>query len=344
MKIYHFTLIFLIFFLATVIKTDVSIGRLKDIENEKEEMTRALSSATSDAINYLSRTGSYGAGSINKEEVLSTFFTSLYSSLGIISDVSAQDEIEIYIPVILLCDVDGYYVYYYDEYIASDGNTYIERVWTEKMPYSHEDEYFVYRLTLTDIVHVYDRDNILGLDRPVIESERKEFAKNPIYEDFRRNYSDCILLDDEDYSLIRKGAIINRMEEVMAYYTSRHNHIAKEQGITYSFSFPTGNQENWAEYIDDVNILVVFQGYPYGPDRNYTYNKVASAGANLIKKPRYYVEERSWYFLAHRQGCEKIREGTTLLEETFDSIEACAELGAYCCECIEHGARVPELE
>ena len=344
MKIYHFALIFLIFFLATVIKTDVSIGRLKDIENEREEITRALSSSTSDAVNYLSKTGSYGAGSINKEEVLSTFFTSLYSSLGIISDVSAQAEIEIYIPVILLCDVDGYYVYYYDEYKASDSNTYIERVWTEKMPYCHEDEYFIYRLTLTDMVHVYDRNNILGLDRPVIESERKEFINNPIYEDFRRNHSDCILLDDEAYSLTRKGTIINRLEEVMAYYTSRHNHIAKEQGITYSFSFPTGNQEEWAEYIDDVNILVVFQGYPYGPDRNYTYNKIASAGANIIKKPRYYVEERSWYLLAHRQGCERIRESTTLLEETFDSIEDCAELGAYCCQCIEHGARVPELE
>lgn len=343
MKIYHFALLFLIFFLGTVIKTDISIGRLKAIENEKEEISISLSSATSDAVNYLAKTGSHGVGSINKEEVLNTFFASLYSSLGIISDASTRAEIEIYIPVILLCDVDGYYVYYYDEYKADDGNTYIERVWTEKMPYSYEDEHFIYRFTLSDMVYVYDKNNLLGMEE-VIGSEYKEFGKNPLYADFRRNNSSCILLNDEEYELIRKGTIMNKLEEVMAYYTSKHNFIAQRQGITYSFAFPIGNHDEWAEYIEDVNIIVVFQGYPYGPERNYTYNKIASAGANIVKKPRYYVEEKSWYFLVHRQGCEEIKNNDMILEETFDTIEEGVKFGAYCCECIEHGARVPELK
>lgn len=343
MKIYHFALIFLIFFFASVIKSDISIGLLKNIENDKEEITIGLSSATSDAVNYLSRTGSYGTGTINKDEVLTTFFTSLYASFGIISDLPKQTEIDIYIPVILICDVDGYYVYYFDEHVADDGNTYIERVWTEKKPYYFEDEYFVYRFTLTDMVYIFDKNNILEVEDRVIHVERKEFIMNPIYESFRMNYSDCILLNDEVFDLARKEAIINKLEDVMTYYTSRHNHIAYRQGITYTFSLPAGSQE-WAAYIDDVSILVVFQGYPYGPDMDYTYNKIASAGANIIKKPRYYVEEKSWFYLAHRQGCERIKDSNNLLDETFDTIEECAELGAYCCECIEHGARVPELK
>lgn len=344
MKIYHFALLFFIFFLGAVIKTDVSIGKLKAIENEKEEITISLSSATSDAVNYLSKTSSYGAGSINKEEVLNTFFTSLYSSLAIISDPSAQAEIEIYIPVILLCDLDGYYVYYYDEYKADDGNTYIERIWSEKVPYSYEDEYFIYRFTLTDMIYIYDKNNLLGIDEAVIESEYKEFGKNPLYSDFRTSNSGCFLFNDEEYELIRKATIMNKLEDVMAYYTSRHNLIAQRQGITYSFSFPSSKGDEWAEYIEDVNILVVFQGYPYGPDRNYTYNKIASAGANIIKKKKYYVEEKSWYYFAHREGCEKIKNNDMILEETFDTIEDCVKLGAYCCECIDHGARVPELK
>ncbi|MDD4112813.1 MAG: hypothetical protein PHC56_07250 [Herbinix sp.] len=344
MKIYHFALLFLIFFLGAVIKTDVSIGKLKAIENENKEITISLISATSDAVDYLAKTGSYGTDSINKEEVLNTFFSSLYSSLGIISNPSAQAEIDIYIPVILLCDVDGYYVYYYDEYMAADGNTYIERLWSEKMPYSYEDEHFIYRFTLTDMVYVYDKNGLLGIDGVVVSSDYKEFQKSPLYADFRVHNSDCILLNDEDYELIRKGPIMNKLEDVMAYYTSRHNLIAQRQGITYSFSFPAGKSNEWAEYIEDVNILVVFQGYPYGSDRNYTYNKVASAGANIIKKPRYYVEKKSWYYLVHRQGCEKVNDNEMILEETFDNIEECVKLGAYSCECIEHGARVPELK
>lgn len=344
MKIYHFALLFLLFFMGAVIKTDISIGKLKDIEIENNEITTSLSSATSDAVNYLSKTGSYGGGSINKNEVLNTFFASLYSSLGIISDKAAQAEVEMYIPVILLCDIDGYYVYYYDEYKSSDDNTYVERVWTEKMPYSYEDDNFIYRFTLTDMVYIYDENNVLKQDDNVIMCEYSEFKNNPIYTEFRTRYCNNILLNDEHYELVRKESIINKLEEVMSYYTSRHNIIASRQGITYTFSFPTGRQDEWAEYINDVNILVVFQGYPYGPDRNYTYNKVASSTANIVKKDKYYVEERSWYKLAHRQGCEKITESSVLLDETFDTIEECAKLGAYSCECIEHGARVPELK
>ena len=344
MKIYHFALLFLLFFLVAAVKIDISIGKLKAIENENEIITQNLVSATSDAVNYLSKTGSYGGGSINKEEVLNTFFMSLYSSMGIISDRAAQAEIEMYIPVILLCDSDGYYVYYYDEYKASDGNTYVERVWSEKMPYAYEDEYFVYRFTLTDEVYLYDKNDLLRQEDTLIQGIYKEFQTNSIYAEFRTSYSSCMLLNDENYEIIRKESIISTLEDVMSYYTSRHNFIASRQGITYTFSFPSGRQDEWATHIDDVNLLVVFQGYPYGSDRNYTHNKVASAAGNIIKKDKYLIEEKSWYKLAHKKGCEKIRESSIILDEKFDTIEECAELGAYCCECIEHGARVPNLK
>lgn len=344
MKVYHFALIFLIFFLSIIIQTDILLGRLNEINNEKKELEKSLVTAVSDVANYLTETGSYGTGTINKNDVLTTFFASFYSSLGIISDKSAQSEVEMYIPVILLCDIDGYYVYYFDEHKANDGNTYIERVWTEKMPYSYEDEYFIYRFTLNDMVYIYDKGNILKQENKVLYIDHKEFAGNPEYNVLKLKYKDCILLNEYDYETAKKTAIINKLEEVMVYYLNKHNYIANRQGITYTFSFPAGNSKEWADYIDDVSLLAVFQGYPYGPGRNYRYNKIACAGANIVKKPRYYVEEKSWYKLAHKQGCEKIIESTTLLDETFDSIEECVKLGAYCCECIKHGARVPILK
>lgn len=344
MKIYHLTLIFIIFFLGCVIKTDLTVGSLKAIENEKDEITKNLSSAVSDAVNCLSKTGSYGTGTINKEEVLTTFFASLYSSMGIISDKTAQSEIEIYIPVILLCDTDGYYVYYYDEYKADDGNTYIERICTEKMPYSYEDDYFIYRFTLTDMVYIYDKSDIFKQEGRFVYIDYKELSENPAYEELNLKYGNSFLFHNNDYETVKKTAIINKLEETLAYYTSRHNDIAVKQGITYAFTFPYGMKDQWADYIDDVNMIVVFQGYPYGPDRNYRYNKIVSAGANILKRPKYFVEQKSWYKLAHRQGCDKINDSSLLLEESFDSVEECVKLGAYCCECIEHGAKVPILE
>lgn len=343
MKIYNFALIFLIFFLSAIIKTDMQTGKLIEIKNEKEELENSLVTAVSDAVAYLAETGSYGSGTINKDEILAAFFASLYSSMGIISDKSAQSEVEIYIPVILFCDTDGFYVYYYDEYVTYDGLTYIDRVWSEKMPYSYEDEYFIYRFTLTDLVYIYDKHDMLKLEDKFLYVDYKEFVNESSYEDLRLKYKDCILFNESDFNTVKKASIINKLEDVLAYYTSRHNHIASKNGITYSFSFPYGRRDEWADFINDVSLLVVFQGYPYGPERDYRYNKIISSGANVIKKYRYFVEEKSWYKLAHKEGCKKIKDTDMLLEETFDSLEECVKLGAFCCECIEHGARVPDL-
>ena len=343
MKVYHYTLLFLIFFLAVIIKTDMSIGRLKSIENEKTELTKKLTAATSDAVEFLAASGVYGESSIRKDEIKDIFFTSFYSSMGIISDPNAQAELEMYIPVILLCDYDGYYVYYYDTFTAEDGYTYSKRIWSEKMPYYYRDDYFIYRFTLSDRVIIYDINELLPLPVDVIEADYHEFQKDDRYTLFRLHHSDHFLFDDDKYELVKKGAIINQLENVLSYYTSRHNSIARMNGISYNFSFPSGLEEEWAGYMDDRNMLVVFQGYPYGADRDYTFNKIASAGANIIKKPVYYVEKKGWYHLAHIKGCPELAGSATVLEESFESLEACAKAGAYCDDCIEYGARVPAL-
>lgn len=344
MKVSHFALLFLIFFLAIVIKTDISIGKVKSAEYEKAELTSCLESAISDAANFLENSEGFGTNTIKKDRVIETFFTSLYTAMGIISDNNAKNEIEMYVPVILLCDSDGYYVYYYDDYTDSHGLTYAKRCWTEKIPYCYQDAYFSYRFTLSDQISLYDKNGYLGTSSKCLTLDYHEIQTSEAYATFRIQHSDCILLDDEIFNLAKKGAIVNELEEVMAYYTSKHNMIAKNNGITYNFSFPMDQEEEWANYMDDVNLLVVFQGYPYGKERDYTFNKVVSAGANIIKKPVYYIEQKSWYPLAHIEGCDALKNNPNVLEENYESIEDCVKTGAFCHECIEHGARVPELK
>ena len=341
MRTHHYALLFLIFLLAVVIRNDITVGRLKAVSHEKEDITERLDSAATDAVSYLAKKGVYGTNEIKKDEVISTYLTSLYSSFGIISDIAAQRELEMYIPVILICDSDGYYVYYYDDYKAADNNFYAERVWSEKMPYFYKDDDFIYRFSLSDTITIFDVNHILGTTEEVYEVDYHEIQKDDFYKDFRTQNSDSFLLNKEAFELTKKGAIMQQLENVLSYYTSNHNMIARQNGITYTFSFPSGTGSEWAEYLDDVNLLVVFQGYPYGADRDYTYNKISSAGANIVKKTVYYVEKKSWYYLAHKAGCPKLATSETVLDETFDSIEDCAKIGAYCDECINQGARVP---
>ena len=77
------------------------------------------------------------------------------------------------------------------------------------------------------------------------------------------NHSDCILLNDEAFDLARKEAIINKLEDVMTYYTSRHNHIAYRQGITYTFRL-AGSQE-WHSILMMLVFLWCFRVIRMGP-------------------------------------------------------------------------------
>lgn len=344
MKLYHIALIFIVFFIAVVIKTDLNIGKMEEIEHEKSELTESLYTAVSDAIKCVSDLGKYGCGSIDKNKMTETFFNSLYSSLGILSDQNAQAEVELYVPVILLCDSDGFYVYYYDDYKDSQGNTFAKRIWSEKMPYFYNDDDFIYRFTLTDTIGIFDNKNLIGANENRFDIDYHEFQTGDIYQSFRMNHKNNFLLSNETYEITKKTAIMTQLENVLSYYTFKHNSIARQNGITYSFSFPSGKGEEWAKYMDDVNMVVVFQGYPYGTGRDYTFNKVASSGANVIKKPAYYIEKKSWYYLAHKEGCEKLKGNTSVLKEPLDSLTECAKMGAYCDDCIEHGARAPELK
>ncbi len=344
MKIYHFALIFLFFFLAAVLKTDIQIGTLKEVMSEKSQMQSSLDSATSDSVNFLASSGKFGTNAIDKEGVVSAFFLSLYSSMGIIEDVEAQAEVEAYIPVILLCDVDGYYIYYYDEFKDENDLVYTERRWSEKMPYYYEDEFFKYRLTLSDHIIINDVHNLLNEELSVEEIDYHEISTRDSFKDFKEKHKDCFLFNNEAYELTKKGAIINQLESIMTYYTNHYNMIARQNGITYNFAFPSGQSEEWAQYMDDINLVVVFQGYPYGRSKDYTFNQVSSASANIMKKTMYYIEQKSWYFLAHKVGCPKLENNTNLSDTTYDSLGECAKMGAYCDDCINHGARAPEIK
>lgn len=344
MKAYHLLLLFLVFFFAAVIKTDINIGEMKTVQHEKETLDSNLDSATWDAIAKLSQAEAYGTNKVKKDDVVNTFLSSLYSSLGIMYNADAKNLTELYIPVILLCDTDGYYIYYFDKYKTADGLTETSRIWSEKIPYYYQDRYFYYRFCLDDTVTIYDVNHLLGMEETVLTLDYHEIQVNDTYAAFRDSYSDSILLDDETYELVKKGAIQSQLEKVLAYYTSRHNDIASQHGITYTFSFPSGDEDGWAQYMDDVSMVVVFQGYPYGDSRNYVYNKIASCGANVTRKTKYYVEKKGWYYLAHVEGCPGLKKNVNVLEEPLDSIEECVKLGAYCDDCIDYGARAPEIE
>ncbi len=347
MKSYHFALVFIAIFVVVLITTDIKTDNLKEVIENKDEINRNLETALDDGVTNLAEVDNSNNISINKENAVNSFFMSLYSSFGIFSDKESQEKMNLYIPVVIVTMEDGYYVFYSDEYIGLDGKTYVSKRWSEKLPYYYEDSDFIYSFSLGNLVTVYDKNEIIQSEtfERIFSMDYHDFRENEDFTNYKISKPNSILLKDEAFELVRKGSIIRSIEEAMAYYTSRHNNIAAQYGITYNFSLPGNNDKEWVPYIDDVGMYVVFQGYPYGNQMGETYNRVASSGAKISKDKMYYMEQKGWYLIYHKASCpELLKDGLILFDEPYYDPKACIDLGSYQCNiCIPNSVSAPNI-
>jgi hypothetical protein len=307
---------------------------MEAITNNREQINRNLKTALDDGVRKLVQTDENNKLEINKEAAINSFFSSMYTSFGVIDDKDSIEKLNQYIPIITVTMEDGYYIFYSDEYRTTDGYINISKRLTEKLPYYYEDKNFIYSFTLGEIVTLYDKRNCLGggSTQSVYTMNYHDLQKRDEFLTFRDDNPNSILLNNEKYELVRKEAIINSIETTMAYYTSHHNHLAQQYGITYNFALPVMREEEWAPYLDDVSMFVVFQGYPYGDQVGEVYNRIASSGAKISKNRLFYLEQIGWYYVYHRYNCPELENGGLILfDEPQYDIESCAKRGAYAC-------------
>lgn len=333
MRLSHFSIIFVILAVAVIVITDIKTNDLKAVIDNREQINRNLDIAIDDGASMLTEVDMNNDIIINKEEAVNSFFMSLSSSFGVLSDKSSQEKLNLYIPVIAVTMEDGYYVFFSDEYTGSDGHTYVAKRWSEKFPYYYEDNDFIYSFTLGDVVKIFDKNNLLGDGaQQVYDMDYHDFQRESVYSTFRTLRPSSIFLNDESFNLARKGTIITRLEDTMAYYTSKHNKIASQYGITYTFSLPAIKNDEWEPFLDNTSMFVVFQGYPYGSESGETYNRFASAGAKVSKREAFYIEQKGWYLIYHRAGCpELLKPGIIIKDEPYYDPMDCVMQGCYQC-------------
>jgi hypothetical protein len=191
------------------------------------------------------------------------------------------------------------------------------KLWTEKIVYTYEENNLIFRFTLGDYVYIYD----------VQANKRYE----GIYSELKNLYPNSCLSDHGIFEQIRRKAIINEIEKYMMEYINKHNQIAQSYGITYQFSLPQIDKTDWYRTIDDISMLVLFQGYPYGISGVDFYNRYAFGGARITKNRIYYVaRDNSGKLYYHKESCPNLN----VFDEVYFTKEECALEGAFPCpEC-----------
>jgi hypothetical protein len=326
---------------------DIHTDNLTAIAETKNDMDLYMNKAMESAAKALLQVdATTGKEILDKDKAAETFFSSMYASLGILSDPAAQEKFRAYVPVIAITAEDGYYLMYSDEFIGSGGYSYVTMRWTEKIPYSYEDNYFIYRFTMgTDMV-LYDKSNILDAtgSTKMFDVNAQDIRNLDMYATLRATVgNNSFLLEEEEFSLVRQQAVITLMEEDLSWYISRHNSIAKRYGITYQFSLPVTDTSEWNKTIEGPGIMIIFQGMPLIEDAARIYNRMAFSGSGVKKNIVYYIEQHGWYYLYHREGCPKLIGNINVREEHYYSVEECAELGAFSCsQCDPIGVHAPK--
>ena len=314
MKLTNLAIIFVILEICIFSILNIRTDNLTAITNKNMEYNKMLDSAIDDGIIDLVEVDSKRNLILNKEVAVTQFYTSLYANFGILGDSSKETKLRGYVPVILVTDTDGFYINYTDSYQSLDGVLQVKR-WSEKIPYTYTSENLIYKFTLGTYVTIYD-------------SNTNEVREGD-YTDLESFYPDSIMSDKETFDTYRRNAIITEIEKYMNDYINEYNKIAYQFGITYQFWLPVIDKADWYRTIDDISMLVIFQGYPYNVGSLDTYNRYALGGARIKKTQMYYITEENGVKYYHKADCNHYDSNN--LGFSYYSKEECALEGAFPC-------------
>lgn len=314
MKITDIAILFIIITLPFAFLLRIKSDNLQNTEYRSLLLNKYLDTAVEDASDAMIVRGINDKIAVSREKALEAFFRTLYVNFGIAGDETAKQSLKAYIPVIVLIDYDGYWIYSMEKYTNETGETIQELRWKPKKPYVYEKNGYVYLFTLDDYVRVFDSAN-----NRYCEGKAETLAGKLPDSD--------IIKDLELFEQVRKRTVVESIKEDVNAAINEHNKFAKQYGITYHFSPPYISDGDWQRNIEDIGFLSFFQGIPIGLSGE-RFNSYALGAARVIRKDHYYIQRDSnglYYY--HRENCPLITEKN----EVYDSREECAINGAFPC-------------
>lgn len=137
MKIYHYALMFVAVTCLMFTMVTVALIQRQQMTEQTVRCRKALDKATkacADVIGSAGESGIYGVRD-NAEKV---FFTTLAAEMGLTGYSSATKELELHVPLLIICDESGYYVRSNSVLENADHTQQYCRVWSEHLNYDGE--------------------------------------------------------------------------------------------------------------------------------------------------------------------------------------------------------------
>lgn len=208
----------------------------------------------------------------NRLECIQTFYHSFYGNFGFLNDQAGQQRIRKHIPLIGFVELDRFIIAFQKPF-EQKGEMILTDCWTKETFYEKEENGWRFRFyvgALRDWIQVC----------PIGEMRFEKGMRN----DLSEKYPQISWLKEETlFHQIRKNTIHNILKSKMQQIVNYHNFIGQQYGFSYEFYLPETEEEDWCRNIDDIGIMVLFQGYPIPSAMGYTYQRFIYSGARTYK-------------------------------------------------------------
>lgn len=286
MKVYHFSIIFVIFSFSIMLLTDNYLTERIQVKTNTIDKKYVFDKAVDAAVDEL-RGYNQDTTELVCDDAVNAFYDSLCAAFDILSSPEAREKLKYYIPVIIISDYEGFYAYYMTD-VEKHNNTEMLMCRSEKQyyyihektaPKGYRATDFTIRFSGAEDCVVYDNAGILG--GQIVRLNINDTAAVNEYLLNKNYYS--ILCDKALFDIQRRAVIADRLEGALKYYCNRHNDLALQMGIVYDFSLPEYDGELFLRASDGVSFLAFFQGYPIAGSGEL-YNCFTIANARVVER------------------------------------------------------------
>lgn len=253
----------------------------------------------------------------NKKEAINSFMKTLSINFGIEDQKIGQGVLKAYIPVVVIVDYKGFYVFAMEEFRNSANESIMDLVEMPLKSYTYKDKLGnMLSFTLDDYVTAYDSSQ-----QKWVEGFREEIADEVTIP---------LLQDPILFENVRRSTVLQAIQEDIQYYINRHNTYAKRFGVTYTFTMPIISQEDWHNTIDDIGMIAFIQGVPLGG--GHVYNNFALGGSRLTKNEMILTTTLNGIKYYFREDCNLPYTG----KEVFTSEKEAAKQGYQPLSCFNN--------
>lgn len=234
-----------------------------------------LDNAIDDGLFDLVERDTYETVSLNREEALERFYRSFYGNFGVPNIEIAKTKIRQHLPMIGIIEQNKMSIAY-QKPTKNDGQWELINGWTNYAYYEYEEGGIRYQFQLgskKDWVRVSFYENTTW-----IEGLRQDLAKK----DSRLVW----FLEEQRFEQIRRNTILKVLQKQMEQISNFYNRIGNQWGFQYEFYLPDVEQQDWCRAIDDIGMVVLFQGYPVKGTLGKTYTRFVYSGARTYKKAK----------------------------------------------------------